>query len=206
MPLQMGAHLQIVLAVGSAVICFFLVLGCFLCWRRRKSRLHGDKEAALSLPALTSDPAVVTPSPWPSIGVLPVRQQYEELEGDVLEFPSLFPSPSPSASATSTSSPSEDGLSALGLAPRPRSSSDLQESTSSLARASCFPLRRLSSPAAPCSPLRSPPPPPPPPSPTAAPPCPPSPDWASCPAPNGPWSAAARWPPTAPSPPARAAG
>ncbi|XP_041917751.1 synaptotagmin-4 [Alosa sapidissima] len=159
MPLQMDVHVQILLAVGLAILCFFLVLGCFLCWRRRKSRLLNDKEAALSLPPLTSDPtatATVAPSAWPSIGLLPVRQQYEELEGDVLDFPALSPSPS----ATSASPPSEDGLSVQGLAPRPRSSSDLHESSSTsasaLARASCFPLRRLSSPAAPCSPLRSP--------------------------------------------------
>ncbi|XP_063043813.1 synaptotagmin-4 [Engraulis encrasicolus] len=164
MPLQMTAHLQLLLAVGSAVLCFLLLLSCFLCWRRRCSRLLGDKEAALSFPPVSSDPTLVAPAtPWPSIGLLPVRQQYEELDGDVMEFPcpsshSHSPSPSPSASTASASPPSEEGLSVPGLAQRPRSSSDLRDSsvTLSLARASCFPLRRLSSPAAPCSPLRSP--------------------------------------------------
>ncbi|KAJ8340654.1 hypothetical protein SKAU_G00352870 [Synaphobranchus kaupii] len=74
-------HLQVLLGVGLAVFCFCLILGCILCWRRGKPRPPKDKEAAMSLPTLptlrSSSPLAVT---------IPIKQQYEELEGDVLEL------------------------------------------------------------------------------------------------------------------------
>ncbi|XP_048825294.1 synaptotagmin-5-like [Brienomyrus brachyistius] len=75
---HLEVHLQIVLGVALAVFCFCLLLGCFLAWRRRKSRTSGDKEAPPSPPQDLCSPVVAT---------VPVRQQYEELDGDVCGSP-----------------------------------------------------------------------------------------------------------------------
>ncbi|XP_040896381.1 synaptotagmin-4 [Toxotes jaculatrix] len=132
----LGVHLQILLAVGLAVFCYCLVLGCILCCRRRKSVSSEDKEAVFSSP----HPAErVTVTLTPSLCTQPVKQQYEELDGDVLEFPSL----------KSNSSPSEDDLTALPFDPSPTRSAELVQSP-----AASFPMRRLSTPAVPCSPSK----------------------------------------------------
>lgn len=111
-------HLQILLAVGLAVLCFCLVIGCIICCRHRKSNPTNDKEVELSLPPLPADHVTLTLSPAPSINTQPIKQQYEELDGDVLDYPS-------------SSTPSEDlSFSSLPHASRSR-----------------FSLRRLSSPA-----------------------------------------------------------
>ncbi|XP_072551868.1 uncharacterized protein [Salminus brasiliensis] len=133
MRIHLEVHLQILLAVGLAIFCFCLVLGCIICWRRRKSHSSNDKEAGLSLPSAL-DHVTVTLSPSPSINVLPIKQQYEELEGDVLDYPPQ----------DSSSTPSEDDLNTLSRVPAdpkgPQKSS--------------FPLRRLSSPVVPSSPSK----------------------------------------------------
>lgn len=127
-------HLQILLAVGLAVFCYCLVLGCILCYRRRKSVSSEDKEAVFLSPHPVEKVTVtMTPSPCTQ----PVKQQYEELDGDVLEFPS----------SKSSSSPSEDDLTALPFDPSPTRSTELVQSPGS-----SFPMRRLSTPAVPCSP------------------------------------------------------
>ncbi|XP_019908726.2 uncharacterized protein LOC105015827 isoform X2 [Esox lucius] len=123
-----GVPLPILLAVGLAVFCFCLVLGCILCWRRGKCHSQEDKEAALPPTSATCERITVTLNPSP--GTLPIKQQYEELDGDVLDFPS----------PRSISSPSEDDL---AFDPRPRSSSSELRSSPR----SCFPMRRLSTPA-----------------------------------------------------------
>ncbi|KAG7482462.1 synaptotagmin-5-like [Solea senegalensis] len=129
----LGVHLQILLAVGLAVFCYCLVLGCILCCRRRKNVSSQDKEAAF----LSSHPAeTVTVTLTPSPCAQPVKQQYEELDGDVLEFPSF----------KSSSSPSEDDAAALPFDPSPTRSAELVHSAGSF-----FPMRRLSSPAVPCT-------------------------------------------------------
>ncbi|XP_034419012.1 synaptotagmin-5 [Cyclopterus lumpus] len=123
-------QLQILLAVGLAVFCYCLVLGCVLCYRRRKSVSPANKEAVFLSPHSVERVTVtVTPSPCTQ----PVKQQYEELDGDVLEFPS----------SKSTSSPSEDDLTGL---PFDHSPTRLVQSPGS-----SFPLRRLSTPAVPCA-------------------------------------------------------
>lgn len=130
-------HLQILLAVGLAVFCYCLVLGCVLCCRRRKSVSSGDKEAGFLSPHSAERVTVtLTPSPCTQL----VKQQYEELDGDVLEFPS-----------SKSSSPSEDDLTALPFDPSPTRSAELVQS-----HASSFPMRRLSTPAVPCSPSKRP--------------------------------------------------
>ncbi|XP_016311710.1 uncharacterized protein LOC107665368 [Sinocyclocheilus anshuiensis] len=122
MQMELEVHLQILLAVGLAVLCFCLLIGCIVCCWHQKSRPLDDKEAGLSLPPLPADHVTVTLSPSPSINTLPIKQQYEELDGDVLDCPSF----------NSSSTPSEDGLSLPSHPPKSR-----------------FNLRRLSSPAFP---------------------------------------------------------
>ncbi|KAI9542086.1 hypothetical protein NQZ68_023669 [Dissostichus eleginoides] len=122
----LAVHLQILLAVGLAVFCYCLVLGCVLCCRRRKSVSSEDKEAVFLSPH---------PAERVTVTLTPVKQQYEELDGDVLEFPS----------SNSISSPSEDDFTALLFDPNP---TNLLPSPSS-----SFPMRRLSTPAVPCSPI-----------------------------------------------------
>ncbi|CAN9506809.1 unnamed protein product [Ophioblennius macclurei] len=129
----LGVHLQILLAVGLAVFFYCLVLGCILCCRRRKSVSSEDKEAVFLSPH-PAESVMVTLTPTPC--TQPVKQQYEELDGDVLDFPSL----------KSSSSPSEDDLTALPFDPSPTGSAE----TAQTLRAS-FPMRRLSTPAVPCS-------------------------------------------------------
>ncbi|KAJ7986077.1 hypothetical protein DPEC_G00347060 [Dallia pectoralis] len=125
-----GGHLPILLAVALAVFCFCLVIGCLLCWRRGKCRSREDKEAALPPSSATCERITVTLSPSP--GALPIKQQYEELDGDVLDFPS----------PRSSSSPSGDDLTAQPFDPRHWSSSSELRSS----QTSCFPMRRLSTP------------------------------------------------------------
>ncbi|KAK5873540.1 hypothetical protein PBY51_018575 [Eleginops maclovinus] len=114
----LAVHLQILLAVGLA----------------RKSVSSEDKEAVFLSPHPAERVTVtLTPSPCTQ----PVKQQYEQLDGDVLEFPS----------SKSSSSPSEDDLTALPFDPSPTRSAHLLPSPTS-----SFPMRRLSTPAVPCSP------------------------------------------------------
>ncbi|RVE74858.1 hypothetical protein OJAV_G00026050 [Oryzias javanicus] len=127
-------NLQILLAVGLAVIFYCLVLGCIFCCRRQKTVSPEDKEAALLPPHLAAGVAVgLSHSPRAQR----VQQQYEELDGDVLEF-------------VASSSPSEDDLSDPSGATGPRRSADLAQAPRLL-----LPLRRLSSPAVPCSPRKT---------------------------------------------------
>ncbi|CAL8359872.1 unnamed protein product [Gadus morhua 'NCC'] len=118
---SLEVQLQVLLAVGLAVFCWLLVLSCVLCWRRRRrGRISArDKEAGA--------PVIRSPSPC----TLPVKQQYEELEGEVLELPPLGFGPSPGEDRLCSLPPDTGG----GRSPEPRP-----------------PLRRLSSPAVPCAP------------------------------------------------------
>lgn len=129
-----SVHLQILLAVGLAVFCFCLVLGCIICWRRRKSRSSDTKEGGLYLQSAPTDHVTVTLSSSPSIKILPVKQQYEELDGDVLDYPS----------DASSFTPSDDNQSGF-----PQVSTSLKGPQKYR-----FPLRRLSTPAVPCSPFK----------------------------------------------------
>lgn len=128
-------HLQILLAVGLAVFCYCLVLGCILCCRRKKGVKSDDKEAASVSPSRPTSESV-TVALTLSACTQPVKQQYEELDGDVLEFPS----------SKSSSSPSEDDLTSLPFDPTSAGSAELVQPPGS-----SFPLRRLSSPAVPVS-------------------------------------------------------
>lgn len=132
-------HLQILLAVGLAVFCYCLVLGCILCCRRKKKSVSSEDKEAVYLSPHRAEQVTVTLTP--SLCTQPVKQQYEELDGDVLEFPS----------SKSSSSPSEDDLPALPFDPSPNRSADLPQPP-----CSSFQMRRLSTPAVPCSPSKRP--------------------------------------------------
>ncbi|XP_074522822.1 synaptotagmin-5 [Halichoeres trimaculatus] len=132
-------HLQILLAVGLAVFCYCLVLGCILCCRRKKKSVSSEDKEAVYLSPHRAEKVTVTLTP--SLCTQPVKQQYEELDGDVLEFPS----------SKSSSSPSEDDLPALPFDPSPNRSAEPAQSPGS-----SFPMRRLSTPAVPCSPSKRP--------------------------------------------------
>ncbi|XP_077420178.1 uncharacterized protein LOC144050633 [Vanacampus margaritifer] len=112
-------HLQVLLAVLLAIFCYCVVLAFILCCRPKKGMTSEDKQAAIPCPHPNEQ---VTVTVTPAMCTLPVRQQYEELDGDVLDF----------TCRKSSSSPSEDDLSDLPLDSRCSS-----------------PLRRLSSPLVP---------------------------------------------------------
>ncbi|XP_068171937.1 synaptotagmin-5 [Antennarius striatus] len=132
----LGVHLQILLAVGLAVFCYCLVLGCVLCCRKRKRASSEDKEAVFSSPHPAESVTVML---TPSLCTQPVKQQYEELDGDVLEFPS----------SKSSSSPSEDDFTTLPFDPSPTRSAELVQSLGTT-----FPMQSSSTPPVPCSPNR----------------------------------------------------
>ncbi|XP_021175254.2 synaptotagmin-4 [Fundulus heteroclitus] len=133
----LGVHLQVVLAVGLAVFCYCLVLGCVLLCRKKKKNSSEDKEAVFLRPHPAQSQTVTLTH---SLCTQPVKQQYQELDGDVLEFPS----------SKSSSSPSEDDLSTLPFDTSPSRSAELVQSSGST-----FPMRRLSTPALPCSPSKA---------------------------------------------------
>ncbi|XP_051920039.1 synaptotagmin-4-like [Hippocampus zosterae] len=93
-------HLQVLLAVLLAVFCYCMVLAFILCCRPKKGVSSKDKELGNPCPHSNER---VTVTLTPALCTRPVRQQYEELDGDVLDF----------TSSKSSSSPSEDDLSDL---------------------------------------------------------------------------------------------
>ncbi|XP_077376361.1 uncharacterized protein LOC144018092 [Festucalex cinctus] len=97
-------HLQVLLAVLLAVFCYCVVLAVILCRRPKKGVASEDKEAAISCPHPNQRVTVTLP---PAMCTLPVRQQYEEVDGDALD----------STSWKSSSSPSEDDLGDLPFDP-----------------------------------------------------------------------------------------
>lgn len=132
--MTLGVHLQIGLAVVLAVLCYSLVVVCVLCCRRKKKSVSSlDKEAVL----LSPYPPTVTLTPSQFAHPI-IKQQYEELDGDVLDYPL----------SKSSSSPSEDDLCAL---PSPSHSPGLL-----LSPGLSVPVRRLSSPVLPSPSNKSP--------------------------------------------------
>lgn len=110
------------------------MLGCIICWCRRKPRSSDTKEEGFYLQSAPTDHVSVALKSSPSIKILPVKQQYEELDGDVLDYPS----------EASSFTPSDD------------TQSSFPQVTTSLKgpQKSRFALRRLSTPAVPCSPFK----------------------------------------------------
>ncbi|XP_043536178.1 synaptotagmin-4-like isoform X2 [Chiloscyllium plagiosum] len=78
----MAVPLQVLLGVGLAFLCFCLTLGCTLCWRKRKRRgVPFGKDPASE--RIIMDPS----SPLPGGASTPIKQQYEEVRGLVLDYP-----------------------------------------------------------------------------------------------------------------------
>lgn len=90
-----AVHLQILLLVGLIIFCLSLILGCILCWRKSQICSVKDKHPVTSA-AATPEPVTFAQSPPPSAATTAKRQQYEERDGDLLEYPSTFTSPGPS--------------------------------------------------------------------------------------------------------------
>lgn len=87
-------HLQILLLVGLITFCLCLVLGCLLClWKRKVSRVK-DKAPATSAPAPAEPVSFAQTSPSPSAGATASasKQQFAELDEEVLDYPSTFSS------------------------------------------------------------------------------------------------------------------
>ncbi|XP_029909826.1 synaptotagmin-4-like [Myripristis murdjan] len=125
---QLEVHLQILLMVGLIVFCLCLILGCIMCWRKSKICPLNDKEPVTSTPA---EPVTLAQSPPLSATTAVARQQYEELDGDIMEYPSTFSSPAPS----------HHEFSSLPFSSRAHVTSEWKEHPKSY-----FSLRRLSTP------------------------------------------------------------
>lgn len=90
-PVFSAVHLQVLLLVGLVVFCLCLLLGCILCWRNRQTYPAKVKDPVSSAAApaeLVTISKTPPHSPTPALS----RQQYEELDGDTLDYPSTFTS------------------------------------------------------------------------------------------------------------------
>ncbi|CAB1331696.1 unnamed protein product, partial [Coregonus sp. 'balchen'] len=140
---QLEVHLQVLLLVGLVTFCLCLILGCVLCWRRSKICPLQDKEPRTTPPpgapgdTMTLGVQTQSPvSPPPSqAGSNTARQQYENLDGEVVEYPTTF----------SSSTPSDDDFTTLPLSSH-RSSRGASSEHKEQHPKSYFPLRRLSTP------------------------------------------------------------
>ncbi|CAL8261165.1 unnamed protein product [Merluccius merluccius] len=131
---QLEVHLQILLLVGLIVFCLSLILGCVLCWQSTRTSSSDDKECVASAQAPEEPVACPLQDPPPSSASSAVvaRQHYQELDGDVLEYPSEL----------SSSAPSEDVFTSLTSSPCAHAAPSGQKEHGK----SCFFMRRLSTP------------------------------------------------------------
>ncbi|XP_022611948.1 uncharacterized protein LOC111229757 [Seriola dumerili] len=127
---QLEVHLQILLLVGLITFCLCLVLGCIICCRKSQICPVKDKDPVTSAPA-PAEPVAFAQSPSPSAVTTASRPQYEELDGDILEYPSTFASPAPS----------EFEFTSLPFSNQAQAASERKEQPKSY-----FSLRRLSTP------------------------------------------------------------
>uniref|UniRef100_A0A8C3PDJ1 C2 domain-containing protein n=2 Tax=Chrysemys picta bellii TaxID=8478 RepID=A0A8C3PDJ1_CHRPI len=74
-------HLQVLLGVGLALLCFCLLLGCAVCWRR--SERHNQSSRKEQVP--TNTLVELGPALPSQTTTMPIQQQYVELEGAMLE-------------------------------------------------------------------------------------------------------------------------
>nr|XP_021326379.1 uncharacterized protein syt18b [Danio rerio] len=94
---QLEVHLQILLSVGLVVLCCSLFLGCIICWLKTREKPPENKKAVrTSRPPDSVDEVTVSLSPSPSSGTTFTKLQYEELDGEVLDYPCTFESSTPS--------------------------------------------------------------------------------------------------------------
>ncbi|XP_062245027.1 uncharacterized protein LOC133954628 [Platichthys flesus] len=125
---QLEVHIQILLLVGLIVFCLSLILGCVLCWRKSQICSGKDKDPVTPPPAEPVTFAQSSPHP---AATTDSRQQYEELDGDLLEYPSTFTSPAPS----------EGEITSLPFSNHARTTSEREKQPKTY-----FSLRRLSTP------------------------------------------------------------
>ncbi|XP_077452116.1 uncharacterized protein syt18b isoform X2 [Stigmatopora argus] len=90
---QLEVHLQVLLLVGLITFCLCLLAGCVLCWWRSGICCEEDEERVASLEERVTSPDSATPdaasaAPPPTPGL-----QYDELDGDTLDYQSTFTSP-----------------------------------------------------------------------------------------------------------------
>ncbi|XP_069758720.1 synaptotagmin-11-like isoform X2 [Narcine bancroftii] len=77
-----AVYLHVVLGAGLAIFCFCLIVGCALCWRRGKHRdPTGGKGLGSERIVLETNAGLLGNTSTP------VKQQYEEVEGSVLDYP-----------------------------------------------------------------------------------------------------------------------
>ncbi|XP_067829672.1 synaptotagmin-4 isoform X2 [Heptranchias perlo] len=75
-------HLQVLLGAGLALLCFCLIIGCAICWRKGKHRNYANGKDQ------KSERIVMDPNPTlPGNTSTPIKQQYEEVDGAVLDYP-----------------------------------------------------------------------------------------------------------------------
>ncbi|XP_077566912.1 uncharacterized protein LOC144189787 [Stigmatopora nigra] len=121
---QLEVHLQVLLLVGLITFCLCLLAGCVLCWWQSGICCGEDEEHVASLDSPTPDAASVAPPP--TLGL-----QYDELDGDTLDYPSTFASPAAF----------EGQLTSWSFSSQSHSSSELKELPKTF-----FSLRRFSNP------------------------------------------------------------
>ncbi|XP_075753560.1 synaptotagmin-5-like [Pelodiscus sinensis] len=73
-----AVHSQVLLAAGLALLCFCLLLGCAVCWRRHQRRRQSDRKP----PAVPCTRVELGPALPSSTTAVPVQQQCVELEGE----------------------------------------------------------------------------------------------------------------------------
>ncbi|XP_039988202.1 uncharacterized protein syt18b [Xiphias gladius] len=127
---QLEVHLQILLLVGLIIFCLCLILGCILCWRKSQICPVKDKNPVTAAPA-PAEPVTFAQNPPPSAVTTASRHQYEELDEDMMEYPSTFTSPAPS----------EGEFTSLPFPNRAQAASERKEQPKPY-----FSLRRLSTP------------------------------------------------------------
>ncbi|XP_067871244.1 synaptotagmin-4 [Heterodontus francisci] len=100
-------HLQVLLGAGLAFLCFCLIIGCAICWRKGKHR----KDQAV-------EHIIIDPKPsLPGNTSSPIKQQYEEVEGSVLDYPPCVVSNLPDFEPNSQSKPGLHGRASLPFIP-----------------------------------------------------------------------------------------
>ncbi|XP_041034161.1 synaptotagmin-11-like [Carcharodon carcharias] len=77
-----NVHLQVLLGAGLAFLCFCLIVGCAICWRKGKQRSYASSKDQAS-ERIIMDPS----SSLPGNTSTPIKQQYEEVHGLVLDYP-----------------------------------------------------------------------------------------------------------------------
>ncbi|XP_078056146.1 synaptotagmin-7 isoform X2 [Mustelus asterias] len=105
-------HLQVLLGAGLAFLCFCLIVGCAICWRKGKQWGYAkSKDQASERIVMDSSSAL------PGNTSTPIKQQYEEVHGLVLDYPACDASPLPDSEPESHYKPGPHGRASLPFIP-----------------------------------------------------------------------------------------